>query len=324
MKLLFRQRAFSWFDSYDVYDENENTVYVVKGQLSWGHCLKIYDPEEQQELGTVKEEILTWLPKFELYEGENYIGCLEKELGWFKPKWGHSIAFLGTVFINMMFCVVVPLVFASIAGSVANMESRQRAGKIMGVTVGTFVITGAIAAVLMFVLMKLFPPVLVPWADLAAEEIGEHATMTEMIVNFFTAEDFVGLLSRRAMLPLIVFSVLFGFSVQMTGGKDSIVGKWLSGLSDVMMKFVQIITYYAPVAFFSIFADLVATYGSEVVKGYGRALLVYYPLCFLYIFTAFPLFAWFGGGKGAVGIMFKHIARPAVVSLGCPGCTVSH
>ena len=62
-------------------------------------------------------------------------------LGWFRPKWGHSIAFLGTVFINMMFCVVVPLVFASIAGSVANMESRQRAGKIMGVTVGTFVIT---------------------------------------------------------------------------------------------------------------------------------------------------------------------------------------
>ena len=55
MKLLFRQRAFSWFDSYDIYDENENTVYVVKGQLSWGHCLKIYDPEEQQELGTVKE-----------------------------------------------------------------------------------------------------------------------------------------------------------------------------------------------------------------------------------------------------------------------------
>ncbi|WP_337760022.1 cation:dicarboxylase symporter family transporter, partial [Dysosmobacter sp.] len=110
-------------------------------------------------------------------------------LGWFKPKWGHSIAFLGTVFINMMFCVVVPLVFASIAGSVANMESRQRAGKIMGVTVGTFVITGAIAAVLMFVLMKLFPPVLTPWADMVAEEIGEHASFTEMIVNFFITSE---------------------------------------------------------------------------------------------------------------------------------------
>ena len=237
-------------------------------------------------------------------------------VGWFAPDFGHSIAFLGTVFINMMFCVVVPLVFASIAGSVANMESRQRAGKIMGVTVGTFVITGAVAAVIMFLLMKLFPPVLAPWADMVAEEIGEHATFTEMIVNFFTSSDFVGLLSRRAMLPLIVFSILFGFSVQMSGGKDSIVGKWLAGLSDVMMKFVQIITYYAPIAFFAIFADLVATYGAEVAKGYGRALLVYYPLCFIYIFTAFPLFAWFGGGKGAVKTMFKHIARPAVVSLG--------
>ena len=244
-------------------------------------------------------------------------------VGWFAPDFGHSIAFLGTVFINMMFCVVVPLVFASIAGSVANMESRQRAGKIMGVTVGTFVITGAVAAVIMFLLMKLFPPVLAPWADMVAEEIGEHATFTEMIVNFFTSSDFVGLLSRRAMLPLIVFSILFGFSVQMSGGKDSIVGKWLAGLSDVMMKFVQIITYYAPIAFFAIFADLVATYGAEVAKGYGRALLVYYPLCFIYIFTAFPLFAWFGGGKGAVKTMFKHIARPAVVSLGTCSCVAT-
>ena len=86
MILRFKQRFFSWFDSYDIYDENENTVYVVKGQLSWGHCLKIFDTEEN-ELGTVKQEVLTWLPKFELYEGENYIGCLEKELGWFKPKY---------------------------------------------------------------------------------------------------------------------------------------------------------------------------------------------------------------------------------------------
>ncbi len=237
-------------------------------------------------------------------------------VGWFFPKFGHSIAFLGKVFINMMFCIVVPLVFASIAGSVANMDSKERAGKIMGSTIATFVITGAIAAVIMFVLMKLFPPVLAPWSDLTSEAMGEYASITDMVVNFFTAEDFVGLLSRKAMLPLIVFSILFGFSVQMTGGKDSIVGKWLTGLSDVMMKFVQIITYYAPIAFFAIFADLVATYGAEVAKGYGRALVVYYPLCFLYIFTAFPLFARFGGGKGAARIMFRHVARPAIVSLG--------
>ncbi|MBQ8390343.1 MAG: dicarboxylate/amino acid:cation symporter [Oscillibacter sp.] len=237
-------------------------------------------------------------------------------VGWFAPDFGHKIAFLGTMFINMMFCVVVPMVFASIAGSIANMGSKERAGKIMGVTVVTFVVTGAIAALIMFVLMKVFPPVLEPWGEIAGEAMGEYASITDMIVNFFTVSDFSGLLSRRAMLPLIVFSVLFGFSVQLTGGKDSIMGKWLAGLTDVMMKFVGIITYYAPIAFFAIFADLVATYGSSVAEGYGRAMVVYYPLCFIYIFTAFPLFAWFGGGKGAAKIMFQHITRPAVVSLG--------
>ena len=67
MKLLFKQRFFSWFDSYDIYDESGNTVYVVKGQLSWGHCLKIFD-RYGSEIGTVKERVLTLLPKFEIYE----------------------------------------------------------------------------------------------------------------------------------------------------------------------------------------------------------------------------------------------------------------
>ncbi|MBQ5599416.1 MAG: cation:dicarboxylase symporter family transporter, partial [Lachnospiraceae bacterium] len=83
-----------------------------------------------------------------------------------------------------------------------------------------------------------------------------------------------------------------------------------------MMKFVQIITYYAPIAFFGFFADLVAVYGPQITADYGRALLVYYPLCAIYVFTAFPLFAWFGGGKHGIKTMIRHIAKPAIVSLG--------
>lgn len=86
MKLLFKQRFFSWFDSYDIYDEEENTVYVVRGQLSWGHCLKIFDAYEN-ELATVKERVLTFLPKFELYLGEDYVGCISKELTLFRPRY---------------------------------------------------------------------------------------------------------------------------------------------------------------------------------------------------------------------------------------------
>ena len=71
---------------------------------------------------------------------------------------------LGTLFINMMFCIVVPMVFSSIAGSIATMKSRKRAGKIMGTTILTFVVTGAIAAAIMIVLMKLIPPYWSPGA----------------------------------------------------------------------------------------------------------------------------------------------------------------
>lgn len=86
MKLLFKQRFFSWFDSYDIYDEAGETVYVVKGQLSWGHCLKIFD-RNGCEVGTVKERIFTILPKFEMYLGDTYFGCISKEFFFFKPKY---------------------------------------------------------------------------------------------------------------------------------------------------------------------------------------------------------------------------------------------
>lgn len=85
MKLLFRQRFFSWFDSYDIYDECGQTVYTVKGQFSWGHCLKIYDAHGV-EIGTVKEEVLTFLPKFEMYLQDRYIGCIRREFSLFRPK----------------------------------------------------------------------------------------------------------------------------------------------------------------------------------------------------------------------------------------------
>ena len=85
MRLLFRQRLFSWFDSYDIYNESGEAVYTVKGQLSWGHCLKIFDASGN-EVGMVKERIFTWLPKFEMYLGDHCVGCISKEFTLFKPK----------------------------------------------------------------------------------------------------------------------------------------------------------------------------------------------------------------------------------------------
>ena len=86
MKLLFKQRLFSWFDSYDIYDEAGNTVYVVKGQLSWGHKLAIYDAYGN-EVGMVVQKVLTFLPKFEIYKNGSYIGCLSKEFSFLTPHY---------------------------------------------------------------------------------------------------------------------------------------------------------------------------------------------------------------------------------------------
>ena len=86
MKLLFKQRMFSWFDSYDIYDEEENTVYTVEGQLSWWHCLHILD-RDGYHIGTVQQKVLTFMPKFELYEEEQLVGLLRKEFAFFRPHY---------------------------------------------------------------------------------------------------------------------------------------------------------------------------------------------------------------------------------------------
>lgn len=85
MKLLFKQRLFSWFDSYDIFNEAGETVYTVKGQLAWGHLLRVFD-SCGNEIGYIKEKVFSWLPKFEIYLGGKYMGCIKKEFSFLIPK----------------------------------------------------------------------------------------------------------------------------------------------------------------------------------------------------------------------------------------------
>lgn len=85
MRLLFKERLFSWLDSYDIYDDAGNTVFVVKGALAWGHLLRIYDARGN-EVGYIREKMFSFLPKFEMYVGDRYAGCISKEFSFFRPK----------------------------------------------------------------------------------------------------------------------------------------------------------------------------------------------------------------------------------------------
>lgn len=92
MKLIFKQRFFSWFDSYDIYDESGNTLYTVKGQLAWGHKLQIYDAAGVN-VGTVRQVVFAILPRFEVYIGGQFAGSISKRFSLFKPK--YDIDFMG-------------------------------------------------------------------------------------------------------------------------------------------------------------------------------------------------------------------------------------
>ena len=240
------------------------------------------------------------------------LGCI---VGALRPDFAGNLAFLGTLFVNMMFCVVVPMVFFSISSAIANMKNVKRAGKLMGSTIVTFLSTAAIAGVLMYIVCRIFPLVSGQYT-VTEGEIGETLGVTDMIVNFFTKPDFTELFSRRAILPLIVAAVLFGFGVQMAGGPETRTAKLMDDITNCIMKTVKIITYYAPIGFFGFFASLVAVYGPELIGDYSRTLIVYYVMSFAYMFAFFPIYARFGGGRGAAKLMFSKLFRPAAMSFG--------
>ena len=239
-------------------------------------------------------------------------GCIT---GLVFPQAAPALEPLGTIFTNLMFCAVVPMVFCSIASAIANMPGAKKAGKVMGVTLATFFVTAGIAAIIMYVVMRVFP-VITGTYEVPEADAGSVIGIGDMLVNFFTKPDFVELLSRRAILPLIVFAVIVGFGIQMQGGSKTMTAKLLEVITACILKAVQIITYYAPIGFFGFFANLVATYGPELIGDYSRTLLVYYGLCFAYMFVFFPIYARFGGGKGAAKVMWKHLFKPAAVSFG--------
>lgn len=238
------------------------------------------------------------------------IGAL---IGIIAPSFGTKLKPLGDIFLNLMFTIVVPLVFASIASAVGTMANMKRLGKILGSTLLTFLATGAIAGVMVLVWVNLFSPSSGTNIQMGVAEMGEMQSAGDMIVGALTVSDFNQLLSKSNMLPLIIFSILFGFCVSACGGEESPMGKLLTNLNEVIMKLVGVIMKIAPIGLGAYFANLIAVYGPELIGDYGRSMVVYYPLCLLYVVIFFPLYALFAGGKLGVK-QLKYVVTPAITA----------
>lgn len=222
----------------------------------------------------------------------------------------------GDLFLNLLFMIVVPLVFFSIASAVANMDSMKRLGKIMGSMLTVFIITGIIASIVMLVAVLIFP--VGSGVDIPREVVENTGmlSLSDQLVNTFTVPDFVNLFSRKHMLALIVFSVLLGIATGLTGEAGKPFARFLESGSEIFMKVIQLVMYYAPIGLGAYFAALIGTFGAELIGDYAQAFILYYPVAFLYFVIGFTLYAFIAGGKKGVVRFWKNILAPAATALG--------
>lgn len=221
---------------------------------------------------------------------------------------------LGDLFINGMFTIVVPLVMATISSSIAGMKDMKRLGNVLKSLLFVFISTGLVAGVIILIIVNLFPPAQGVNLHLNAMEALKPFQTGDQIVKALTVSDFPELISRKNMLPLILFSIFFGICTNLIGEKGEKVAETLDALSEVFLKMISLLMYYAPIGLGAYFAALVGEYGGQLIGSYTRAMVIYYPLCIAYFVIMFPIYGYISAGKQGLRSM-KYLISPALTSL---------
>lgn len=225
----------------------------------------------------------------------------------------------GQIFLNLMFTAVVPLVFFSLSSSLAKMSNMNRLGKILSNTIGVFLITGIIASIVIIAVVTVIPPADGINIEMGAYEQPKEMSLLVQFVKAITVSDFNLLLSRNAMLPLIIFAMLFGYCVSYVSKQRKLdknpVVDVLDICAEAFMKIINIIMLYAPIGLGAYFATLIGTYGTELLGAYTKAVVMFFPICIFYFLTCFTLYAYYAGGKEGIKIFYKNIFPAVITSL---------
>lgn len=231
----------------------------------------------------------------------------------------------GQIFLNLMFTIIVPLVFFSVASSIANMSSINRLGKIIITVAVIFTFTALLSGLLSIVGALLFHPTSGIEAETiktilsgSGEEIAQNAkqlSLAQQLVNTITVGDFSQLFSKSSMLQLIIFSVLFGISTALVGEKAIVVKDFLNAMSAILMKIVKIIMYYAPIGLGCYFASVIGQLGTQILEGYLRTFLLYLGLAVINYFILFSIYAYLSAGKLGFKTFWKNAIAPTVTAL---------
>lgn len=231
---------------------------------------------------------------------------------------------LGNLFLNLMFTIIVPLVFFSVASAIASMTSINRLRKIMINVVIVFTCTALIAALIGLLGTLIISPtkgidgstIQKVMLQVGREtQTVDKTSPLQQLVNTFTVSDFILLFSRKNMLQLIVFSILLGFSTATLKEKAEPITKFLLAGTKVMMKLVDIIMYFAPIGLGCYFASVIGQLGTQILEGYARVFILYLLITVIYYFGMFTIYAFISGGRKAVNVFWKNALTPSITAL---------
>lgn len=231
---------------------------------------------------------------------------------------------LGDIFLNLLFVAIIPLIFVSITVSISKMKQPKRLGKIMLTIVGVFIFTSLVAVLIG--LLSTYSFNLVESEDgeqirasLETEEEAdvpsEDISFLERTVSVLTVSDFRDLLSKNNLIALLVVSLLVGLAINMSGEKGKPVQEFLISANEVIMNFIKIIMYYAPIGLGSYFAALVGTYGAAIAVGYAKTFFIYLIVSILFYVVIYTVYAYIAAGIKGVKVFWKNIIPSTVTAL---------
>lgn len=231
---------------------------------------------------------------------------------------------LGDLFLNLLLVIVVPLIFLTITTSVSKMKSPKRLGKIVITIIGVFVFTSIIAVLIGFLstyFIKLVEPEDGEQIRASLEQTTEETEDTEELtiadrtVQLLTVDDFYKLLSKDNIIALLIFSIIVGIAINMTGEKAKPVVDFLESANTVVHNIIKIIMYYAPIGLGCYFAALVGSFGAQIAVGYLKTFVYYTIIAVLFYFIMYTVYAFLAGGKKGIKAFWKNAIPPTMTAL---------
>ena len=227
---------------------------------------------------------------------------------------------LGTLFINMLLVVVVPLIFLSITTSIGKIDKPKRVGKILRSIIIAFVFTSLVSVFIGLTSLKIR---LVDSGDAnkitalldESTDVSDDASVLDKLVNSVSTNDFVNLLSKNNILALIVISILSGLAINKSGEKGKSFLKVLDSAYEVLQNLIKILMYYAPIGLGCYFASFTGTFGASVTQGFVKMLVIYTILVLFVYFVIYSLYAYMAAGKIGVKKYWANIIPASVTAL---------